>query len=149
MKNLSRDVGHQEAATSVLGLDPGTDKCGVAVLASDRSVLYRKVVRRESLPATIVALQERFGIARVAIGDRTGSAGIARQLTEAGIELPIEQVSEAMTSLLARQRYWQDNPPRGLAWLIPLGLRIPPRPVDDYAAVIIAERLLEREAQEQ
>ena len=149
MKNLSRDVGHQEAATSVLGLDPGTDKCGVAVLAGDRSVLYRKVVPREALPSTIVALQDRFEIARVAIGDRTGSAGLARQLTEAGIELPIERTSEAMSSLLARRRYWQDNPPRGLARLIPLGLRIPPRPVDDYAAVIIAERLLEKEAQEQ
>ena len=119
------------------------------MLAGDRSVLYQSVVSPEALPATIVALQERFDITRMAIGDRTGSTEIARQLTEAGIELPIEQVSEAMTSLLARQRYWQDNPPRGLAWLIPLGLRIPPRPVDDYAAIIIAERLLEEEAQEQ
>ncbi len=148
MKILERDVDHQEA-TFVLGLDPGTDKCGVALLAGDRSVLYQSVVSPEALPGTITALQERFDIARVAIGDRTGSAEIARQLTEAGVELPIERTSEAMTSLLARRRYWQDNPPRGLARLIPLGLRVPPRPVDDYAAVIIAERLLEEEAQEQ
>ncbi len=148
MKSLERDVGHQ-GATFVLGLDPGTDKCGVALLAGDRSVLYQSVVSPEALPGTIAALQECFEIVRVAIGDRTGSAEIARQLTEAGVELPIERTSEAMSSLLARRRYWRDHPPRGLARLIPLGLRIPPRPVDDYAAIIIAERLLEEEAQEQ
>jgi len=66
------------------------------------------------------------------------------QLAQAGIDTPVTMVSEELTSRLARERYWEDNPPRGLARLIPLGLRVPPRPVDDYAALIIAERLLEQ-----
>ncbi len=132
----------------VLGLDPGTDKCGLALLAADRTVLYREVISLQALPATIAALLEQFQISRVAIGGGTGSALVQTQLVRARLDLPVTRIGEEMTSRLARQRYWQDHPPRGLARLIPLGLRVPPRPVDDYAAVIIAERLLEQEAQE-
>ena len=81
------------------------------------------------------------------MGDCTGAEHTHDQLVQAGIDTPVTTVSEELTSRLARERYWEDNPPRGLARLIPLGLRVPPRPVDDYAAVIIAERLLEQRGQ--
>jgi len=81
------------------------------------------------------------------MGDSTGAEQTHDQLEQAGIDAPVTTVSEELTSRLAREKYWVDNPPRGLARLIPLGLRVPPRPVDDYAALIIAERLLEQRGQ--
>ncbi len=128
--------------TIVLGLDPGTDKCGVAVVSRQRGTLYQDVVPLAQLPEIVSRLAEEFAIDKVAIGDRTGAGQTYDQLVQAGIATPVTTVDEELTSRLARQRYWEDNPPRGLARLIPLGLRVPPRPVDDYAAVIIAERLL-------
>ena len=55
-------------------------------------------------------------------------------------------VDERATTLLARRRYFDANPPRGWKRLVPRGMLLPPRPIDDFAAVLIAERLLEREA---
>ena len=50
---------------------------------------------------------------------------------------------EKFTTLDARKRYWIENPPKGLWKLVPEGLRLPPRPYDDYAAVLLGERFLE------
>ena len=47
-----------------------------------------------------------------------------------------------MTTMNARRRYWRENPPGCLARLVPEGMRLPPRPIDDYAAVLLAERYL-------
>ena len=149
MTSLAPDPPERQGAPAVLGLDPGTDKCGVAVLGADRCVLSREVVSLRALPAAIAGLQKRFEISRAAIGKGTGCAAVEERLAQGGCALPLTKISEEMTSRLARHRYWQDHPPRGLARLIPLGLRVPPEPVDDYAAVIIAERLLAKEAQEQ
>ena len=35
-----------------------------------------------------------------------------------------------------------EHRPKGIARLIPKGMRTPPEPIDDYAAVILAERYL-------
>ena len=54
-------------------------------------------------------------------------------------DFPLHQVEEAYTSERARRRYFAENPPRGLARLIPAGMRTPPVPVDDWVAVLLAE----------
>ncbi|MDE5111236.1 MAG: resolvase, partial [Trichodesmium sp. St7_bin2_1] len=46
------------------------------------------------------------------------------------------------SSLEARERYWQIYPPRGFVRLIPPGMRIPPKPIDDIVAIILIERYL-------
>ncbi|CAN0394535.1 unnamed protein product, partial [Phaeothamnion confervicola] len=42
----------------------------------------------------------------------------------------------------ARQRYYVENPPKGLWRLVPMGLQVPSVPVDDFAAVVMAEDYL-------
>ena len=143
--NPDRATEHEDAI--VLGLDPGTDKCGLAVVSRLRGTLHQEVVSLAELPEIARRIAARFAIGEVAIGDCTGAERTHDQLARAGIDVPVTAVSEELTSRLARERYWEDNPPRGLARLIPLGLRVPPRPVDDYAALIIAERLLEQRGQ--
>ncbi|MBC6417668.1 MAG: hypothetical protein GDA44_02175 [Prochloron sp. SP5CPC1] len=56
--------------------------------------------------------------------------------------LPIVMVDERNSSLEARERYWQMYPPQGLIRLIPQGMRLPPRPVDDIVAILLIERYL-------
>lgn len=48
------------------------------------------------------------------------------------------------STLEARDRYWTMYPNRGLQRLIPLGLRVPPRPVDDIVAILLIERYFAR-----
>ena len=117
------------------------------MVSRQQGPLYLEVVTVAELPELVRRVAAQFAIGEVAIGDSTGAEQTHDQLAQAGIDAPVTTVSEELTSRLARERYWEDNPPRGLARLIPLGLRVPPRPVDDYAAVIIAERLLEQRGQ--
>ena len=45
----------------------------------------------------------------------------------------------------ARELYFREHPPRGWRRLVPTGLQLPPVPVDDYAAILIARRFLARD----
>jgi RNase H-fold protein (predicted Holliday junction resolvase) len=75
-----------------------------------------------------------------AIGRGTNAAAVAAAVRELG--LPFELVDERETTLRARARFFADHPPRGWKRLIPAGMLLPDRPIDDYAAVLIAERFL-------
>jgi RNase H-fold protein (predicted Holliday junction resolvase) len=130
---------------TVLGVDPGTRKCGYAVVtALDAPPLALGVVAVDALPAQVRELAERFPIDAIAIGRGTNAAAIANAVGELG--LPLEFVDERETTLRARARYFRDHPPRGWRRLIPLGMLLPERPVDDYAALLIAERFLHARA---
>ena len=63
-----------------------------------------------------------------------------------GLGLPIHLVDEYETSREARGLYFAEHPPRGWRRLVPLGLQLPERPIDDYAAILIARRFLARGA---
>ena len=78
------------------------------------------------------------------MGDGTGSEAVVALLERRG--LAPEMVPEAGTSLEARALYFQANEPRGLARLVPVGLRVPPGLIDDYAAYAIALRWLRERA---
>jgi hypothetical protein len=58
--------------------------------------------------------------------------------------VPIHLVDEYETSRQARGLYFAEHPPAGWRRLIPLGLQLPARPIDDYAAILIARRFLAR-----
>jgi len=53
--------------------------------------------------------------------------------------VPVQLVEEAFTSQRARRRFLQEHQPRGFQRLLPSGLRTPPVPIDDYAALLLAE----------
>jgi RNase H-fold protein (predicted Holliday junction resolvase) len=129
---------------AVLGIDPGTRKCGYAVLlASGTEPLELGIVPTPELVERVRALAERFALRAVALGAGTNTAPVAALL--AGLRLPVRAVDERETTLLARRRYFAANPPRGWRRLVPRGMLLPPRPIDDFAALLIAERFIERE----
>jgi RNase H-fold protein (predicted Holliday junction resolvase) len=131
----------------IIAVDPGREKCGVAVVARQAGVLAKSVVPAGRMAAVVAELAERHAAGTVVLGDRTGhrDAMVAlAALRPGGRALTVSLADEHRSTDEARARYWRDHPPRGLARLIPVTLRVPPAPVDDYVAVIIAERYFRR-----
>ena len=127
----------------ILGFDPGRDKCGIAIMCKNRQLHYHQVIESAKITTTIATLNEQFDINLIVIGDQTTSKIWQQHLTEIISEkIPIIKIDERYSSLEARERYWQIYPPRGFVRLIPPGMRIPPKPIDDIVAIILIERYL-------
>jgi RNase H-fold protein (predicted Holliday junction resolvase) len=129
----------------ILGIDPGTQKCGYAVLAclGDRPVDLG-ISPLATFTACLDRLRATHDIGFVAVGGGTNAEAIVPLIEAAG--LPYALVDERETTLQARARFFVDHPPRGWRRLIPRGMLLPDRPIDDYAALLIAERYLRRPA---
>ena len=126
---------------NILGVDPGTRKCGYALLDDAGSPpLVLGIAALAQLPAAIATIVAAHPIDMVALGRGTNSAQVAEILTTLG--LPHTLVDEHETTLRARGRFFADHPPRGWKRFVPRGMLLPDRPVDDYAALLIAERYL-------
>jgi RNase H-fold protein (predicted Holliday junction resolvase) len=127
---------------TILGFDPGKDKCGVAVMGGDRALLYHQVLPTAQVISQINDLFQQYNVTRLVMGDQTTSKQWQQRLSTAVPDLPILLVDERYSSLEARDRYWQMYPPNFLTGLIPQGMRQPPRPIDDLVAIILIERYL-------
>jgi len=123
-----------------LAVDPGSAKCGLAVVCADLTCLHREIVVTEDLAARAVALVARYQPIAAVCGDGAASKAALPGLRDALGDLPIQLQAERNSTLEARERYLHANPPRGLARLVPPWFRVPPVPYDDWAAQIIGER---------
>lgn len=123
-----------------LAVDPGTRKCGVAVVQADPlRTLHRVVVPTADVAGAVQALLSENGATVILVGNATNAPAVATALRPLLSGVPLLTVPEAFTSERARARWCAENPPRTLweRWFP--GFRTPPCPVDDYAAVILAE----------
>jgi RNase H-fold protein (predicted Holliday junction resolvase) len=127
---------------TILGFDPGKDKCGVAIVDGNQALLYHQVLLTAVVISQIRDLVQQYHVNRIVMGDQTTAKQWKQQLTTAFPDLPISLVDERYSSLEARDRYWQMYPPNFLTRLIPQGMRQPPRPIDDLVAIILIERHL-------
>ncbi|MBO5245314.1 MAG: pre-16S rRNA-processing nuclease YqgF [Selenomonadales bacterium] len=122
----------------IIAIDPGRDKCGVAVLSESGS-FTQEVIDTADLERWAKDAHRAHPEAAVIIGNGTGSQSAHARIQKAcGIE-PLF-VEEYKTTEEARRRYWQENPPAGWRRLMPTSMQVPPVPVDGYVAVILAER---------
>ncbi|WP_110954096.1 RuvC family protein [Anaerosinus massiliensis] len=128
--------------TQVIAIDPGREKCGIAVVEQSKKVLYQEVIFTIDLENKIKTLLEKYKIEKILLGNGTSSDTAKQQVEKSTTpsDVKIELVEEYRTTDAAKIRYWQSHPPRGLRRLIPTGMQVPPVPVDDYVAVILAER---------
>ena len=127
----------------VLAIDPGKEKCGLAVVDRDKGVLKKKVGLSLNLEEEIREMIKDYCPSLIILGDRTGSKEIKRSLIEANLGLDIREVDEHLSTWEAEKRFLKENPPRGIWRLIPQSLQIPKEPFDDYVAVILAEKYFE------
>ncbi|SDD81099.1 resolvase [Sporomusa acidovorans] len=127
----------------ILAVDPGREKCGLAVVHREQGPVYQTVIETNKLTATVTFLAQMHMLTTVVIGDGTTSRSAQQALKSvrmAGKALTVIPVGEYRSTDEARKRYWQAHPPAGWKRLLPTTMLVPPVPVDDYVAVILAER---------
>jgi len=131
---------------TVLAIDPGTSKCGMALVRRTQEgklqMLWHEVVPTESLVERLATAEEVSSYHQIIVGGGTSSHSAVRQIREKMPSMGILLVDEKNTSLQARERYWEQNRRRGWRRLLPATLQVPPEPVDDFVAYILAERVL-------
>jgi len=126
---------------TVLALDPGRLKCGLAV-GRPGAVLSRAIVPTGQVPAAVADWVKRYGVTRIIVGGGTGSGAVLAALARVTGLPSVETVEETGTTLEARRRYFRDHPPRGWRRLLPITLQLPPEEYDDYVAELLLERVL-------
>jgi len=127
----------------IIAIDPGREKCGIAVVHRNKGVVSQQVIQTAELTNVVQELITAHHISRIVLGDRTSSREAKQTLERintADRPLTITLVDEHQSTDQARLRYWQVNPPQGYRRLIPVTMQVPPGPIDDYVAVILAER---------
>lgn len=125
---------------SVLGVDPGKDKCGVAVLSAAGDIIFERVIPTADLEAVLKNLLAQNQIELAILGDGTTHKAAEKILRSLGLNVKI--VDEKHTTEEARRLYWKKYPPRGWRKLLPTSLQVPPEPVDGIVAEILARRVL-------
>ncbi len=127
---------------SLAALDPGRDKCGLAVLSGDGEILFQKVIETNLLEQELRQMNEHYAPRMLVLGNGTTSRQAEERIHEALPDLPVDIVDEYRTTELAKGEYWKANPPKGWRRLLPVTMQVPPVPVDDFVAVILARRHL-------
>ncbi|MCL6624359.1 MAG: pre-16S rRNA-processing nuclease YqgF [Fimbriimonadales bacterium] len=133
---------------TILAIDPGRSKCGVAVVRGDTEnvvILARTICEVEDLSSTLSRYCSEHSPDVLVIGNGTNSKDIQKLVRTALPALPLLIVDERDTSLRAREKFWEVTPRRGWRRLLPSSLLDPGKPIDDFAAVVLAERALKVE----
>lgn len=125
----------------ILTIDPGREKTGIAILKNS-DVLEHKIINSDELVQIIKSLLEKYIIKTIVMGNGTSSKKKYDLLKQEFIDRDIVLINEYRTTDEARKLYFQENPPKGWKKLIPLGMQVPPVPVDDYAAIVIGRKYL-------
>lgn len=125
----------------ILAIDPGREKTGIAILKNS-DVLEYKIINSDELVQIIKSLLEKYIIKTIVMGNGTSSKKKYDLLKREFIDRDIVLINEYRTTDEARKLYFQENPPKGWKKLIPLGMQVPPVPVDDYAAIVIGRKYL-------
>ena len=131
---------------TVLAIDPGTHKCGMALVRRDAlnhiELLWRSIAPRDRIAAKLEEANDVAAYQLTIVGGGTNSRQVVADIRAQHPSAAILVVDEKDTSMHARERYWLHNPRRGWRRLLPATLQVPPEPVDDYVALILAERVL-------
>ena len=77
----------------VLGIDPGREKCGLAVVAEDQVLVKEVVPRRELLPV-VRKYTAAYNVDTMVVGDGTGSREFVAEIKGHLPELPVVVVDE-------------------------------------------------------
>lgn len=86
---------------------------------------------------------QQHGPERYLVGAGTSAKRLLPQLQDWFPTIHWELASERNTTLQARELYFRHHPPRGWRRLLPKGMRVPPEPYDDFAALAIIYRAAE------
>lgn len=126
-----------------LGIDPGRSKTGLALVDGAGKIVKLHIAESQNIDNEIVEFIKNSCPVHIVLGNGTNSRNIGESVKRVLPDVMVAVVEEAHSTEEARALYWQENPPKGLKKLIPLGMLVPPVPLDAYAAVILVRRFLE------
>ena len=126
-----------------LGIDPGRSKTGLALVDGAGKIVKLHIAESQNIDNEIVEFIKNSCPVHIVLGNGTNSRNIGESVKKVLNDVMVTVVEEAHSTEEARTLYWQENPPKGLKKLIPLGMLVPPVPLDAYAAVILVRRFLE------
>jgi RNase H-fold protein (predicted Holliday junction resolvase) len=126
-----------------LGIDPGRSKTGLALVNGAGKIVKLHIAESQNIDNEIVEFIKNSCPVHIVLGNGTNSRNIGESIKRVLPDVMVAVVEEAHSTEEARALYWQENPPKGLKKLIPLGMLVPPVPLDAYAAVILVRRFLE------
>ena len=126
-----------------LGVDPGRSKTGLALVDGAGKIVKLHIAESQNIDNEIVEFIKNSCPVQIVLGNGTNSRNIGESVKRVLPDVMVAVVEEAHSTEEARALYWQENPPKGLKKLIPLGMLVPPVPLDAYAAVILVRRFLE------
>lgn len=130
----------------VLALDPGREKVGIAVVTKNIETLHLDIVERSEITETLAELLNNYEPEILVIGDGTGSRRLAEEISSRlPEELELKFIAEADSSLQAAELYRRQQgnifsrlTGKFISWR-------PSRPLDDYAALVLARKYLQDE----
>ena len=130
----------------IFAVDPGSDKVGYAVVnldythgdlgigyLEDMHRVFAKYCRDTKNPPLFIVM-----------GNGTKCAVLCKLFNSLELDIDIKLGDEKNTTFLARSKYFEENPPKGIWKIIPISMQFPPRPIDDYAALLIGENYLKK-----
>ena len=126
-----------------LGIDPGRSKTGLALVDGVGKIVKLHIAESQNIDNEIVEFIENSCPVQIVLGNGTKSRNIGEAVKMVLPDVMVAVVEESHSTEEARALYWQENPPKGLKKLIPLGMLVPSVPLDAYAAVILVRRFLE------
>lgn len=131
---------------TILAIDPGTRKCGFALVQRNTegklSLLWRTIKPTEEASSAMHEAMNVANYSMVVVGKGTSSKELVSKLREEFPSIGVLMVDEENTSMQARERYWEHHARKGWRRFVPSTLQTPPEPIDDFAALILAERVL-------
>ncbi len=125
-------------SSTILSIDPGKYRSGMAVLLEDGSVLERAITKTIDIKDSVSALCFKYQPSLIIIGNSGQGKSVEKKISQLNLKSTIIFVNEKGSTMEARKLYWEENKPKGILRFIPKSLLIPKEPYDDYAAVVIA-----------
>jgi len=131
---------------TVLAIDPGTHKCGIALVKRSEEgaldLLWRDIIPVDAVLPKIHEAYVHAEFHLIIVGSSTGSKPLVEAIRSHLPGMGLLVIDERETTIQARERYWEHHPRKGWRRFWPASLQVPPEPYDDFAAYVIAERVL-------
>ncbi|MFW6028957.1 MAG: Holliday junction resolvase RuvX [Halanaerobiales bacterium] len=126
-----------------LGIDPGKDKCGIALVKDEENILLLDIVNAKRVDTYLKELYHKYDIDIVILGSGTYSEKI-KKIIKKNFLTEIVIVDEKNTTREAQEKYREEHPPKGYKKILSKFVSWKPAEnIDDYAALIIVKRYLE------
>lgn len=125
-----------------LGVDPGRDKTGAALVWENGEIFKQEILPTDDFSNHLKQFLPEQPLAGCILGDGTTSKNMAVQLEKDFPQLPLFTVNEYGSTQEAKKLYWKLYPPKGWKRLVPTALLDAPSAVDGLAAVVLVHRYL-------